>query len=459
MKTQTDTGSTGRVNGALLQGRLDTAVLSLAGPMFASALLQNAQSLIDLFWVGRLGSSAVAALALAGTVLMALFPLTMGLATGTVALVSRAFGSGDMRQASRWAGQSLAVALVAGLLLGFGCLPFIRPACELLSGDQTVVRLAGDYLRVMMYGMFSGMLLFLASSSLQGAGNTVGPMCGMLLANLLNLALDPLFIFGWGCVPAGGVAGAAWATVLSQVITGAAMIGLLAGGRTRLRLMPADLWPRLDAACRLLRIGVPSMAQMLSRSLMSLVFFKIVARYGTAVVAGYGIGMRFHMVLLMPCFVFGNAAATLVGQNLGAGQPARARRAAWVSVALVTILMAVSALLMWWLASGAVSLFDRNPEVVAIGSGYLRTVTPFYIFAGFSIVLDRALNGAGCTLATMIFTMLTLWVLQVPLALWLASHASPPVQGIWWAICIATTAHAAMSVSWFETGRWQRARV
>lgn len=440
----------------LLHGRLDTAILRLAGPMLLSAVLQNAQSLIDLFWVGRMGQDAVAALALAGTALMLLFPLLMGLATGTVALVARAYGAGRREEAAFMAAQSLTIAVVTGLLLGFACLPLVPSACAWLGADPAVAPLAIAYLRVSLMGLFSGCLLFVTGSALQGAGNTVMPMVAMLTANILNLALDPLFIFGWGFVPAGGVVGAAWATVLSQVLAGGVMLGVLSSGHVRLHLHPADIWPRLQPTVRLLRIGIPSSLQMLARSLMGAVLFKIVAGCGIAAMAGFGIGMRIHMVLLMPCFVLGNAAATLVGQNLGAGQVARARRAAWVAAALTAILMLISAGGMAILAAPAVHAFNSTPEVVAVGASYLRWVTPFYVFAGLAIVIGRSLNGAGCTIATMIFTLVALWGLQVPLAALLTRYTQPPTLGIWWAIAIATIVHAVLTVGWFETGRWHQ---
>ena len=435
------------------------AIAGLAVPMFAGAILQNAQSLIDLFWVGRLGSEAVAAISLAGTLMMLLYPLIMGLATGTVALVARAFGAGDARRASFVAAQSLVLALFCGLGAGLVSLPFLEPACRLMGAEPDVAALAVRYLRINMVGFFSGTLLALASSALQGAGNTVGPMGAMLLANILNLVLDPLFIFGWRAIPAGGVAGAAWATVLSQLVASGVVIALLLGGRTRLHLRPPDFIPRAAPAMQLMRIGLPSMGQMFSRSLMSLVLFRIITRYGTAVTAGYGIGMRFHMVLLMPCFVIGGAAATLVGQNLGAGQPERARRAAWTAVAMVLAIMGASAVVMLLWAGTAVGWFNTAPAVVAVGAGYLRTVTPFYILAGVSIVLGRAMNGAGSTVPTLVMTLIALWGLQVPLALWLAEFFDPPVQGVWWAIAIATTVHGIMSAAWFETRRWQHAGI
>lgn len=297
----------------LLSGSISNAILKLAGPMFASAMLQNAQSLIDLFWVGRLGPASVAALALSGAVLMALFPIQIGLATGTVALVSRAYGAGDERQASALAAQSITLAVTIGIILGLGCLPLIKTICTLLGAAPEVVVEAVRYLTISMYGMAISLILFMANSALQAAGNTVLPMLAMLAANLLNLVLDPLMIFGWRSLPGFGVAGAAWATVIAQAIAALGLLSVMFSGQTHLHLKLPDFRPRWHDGLRLLRIGLPSMAQMSSRSIMGLVFFRIIARFGTAVVAGYGIGMRWHMVFLMPCFVLGNAAATLWG--------------------------------------------------------------------------------------------------------------------------------------------------
>ena len=457
---------------ALLAGSLPRAVLLLAGPMFISSVLQNAQSLIDLYWVGRLGPVSVAALALSGAVLMALFPVQMGLATGTVALVSRAYGAGDARRASAFAAQSLSLGVGIGLLLGLACLPWLGTICTLLGAEPDVTAEAIRYLRPSLAGMSLGLVLFLANSAMQASGNTVVPMAAMLAANLLNLVLDPLFIFGWGPLPGFGVAGAAWATLLAQALAALGLLLLMVSGRTHLHPALPDFRPVWRDGLSLLRIGLPSMAQMSSRSIMGLVFFRVIARFGTFVVAGYGIGMRWHMVLLMPCFVLANAAATLVGQNLGAGQPQRARRAAWCSTGLVLAIVAASVGLLFAFTGKAVALFDQTPEVVAIGSGFLRVVSPFYLLAGVSIVLDRALNGAGCTVSTMLFTIVTLWGLQVPLAFLFSGSLpqwewtrlfsrwfDPPVQGVWWAMNTATALHAVMSVAWFSAGRWMHKRV
>ncbi|MDD5676967.1 MAG: MATE family efflux transporter [Kiritimatiellae bacterium] len=439
----------------LTTGPILKSLMKLAGPMFAGAMLQNFQSLINLFWVGKLGSDAVAALAMSGTILMLLFPIVMGAATGTVAMVSRFAGAGQLDEASDTAGQSLLVALLIGVATGVIGWFFAGDLCRLLGADETVTRLARDYLDISFIGCFTVFVLFIGNSALQGVGNTMLPMFAMLLANVINIVLDPVLIYGLLGFPRLEVRGAAWATVISQAIAASLVVGYLLRGVSGLhvrasqwRLQPTLVWT-------LMRIGIPSSGQMLSRGLMALILMRIVALCGTAAIAGYGIGLRFHMIILMPAFVLGNAAATMVGQNLGAGRPDRSRSAAWLATGMDVAIMAISAAVIIVFAPPFVRLFDDNPEVVSVGANYLRTVSPFYIFVALAIVLGRALDGAGQTMATMIFTVISLWGLQVPLAFFLSRIIHPATQGIWWAIGIAIMVHALLVTGWFLTGRWK----
>lgn len=445
---------------SLTEGSIARGVLRLAGPMLASALLQNLQSMIDLFWVGRLGSDAVAALAISGTLLMMLFPVIMGVATGTVALVSRAVGAGCPDEAADVAGQSMLLALGFGVVAGMVGVLLAESLCRMLGADAQVLPLATAYLRVSFFGAFTVFLLFVGNSALQGAGNTVVPMCAMGLANLLNLVLDPVLIFGLFGLPRMGVRGAALATVLAQAAAVLVVTAVLCSGRVASMHVPLSAWRiRSRLAWRLLRIGVPSTGQMLSRSLMSLVLMRIVAETGTVAVAAYGIGMRFHMLALMPAFVLGNAVATMVGQNLGAGRPGRAHRAAWIATIMDVALMVLIAVVLCVAARSLIAAFDRNPEVVAVGVSYLRIVSPFYVFTALAIVLGRALMGAGDTVGPMVCTIIGLWGVQVPLALFLARVMDSATQGVWWSIAAAVTVHGLLITFWFETGRWKTQRV
>lgn len=424
-------------------------------PMLAAAVLQNAQSLIDLFWVGRLGPSSVAALAMSGAVLMMIFPLVMGVSTGTIALVSRAMGRGDGGEASHVAAQSLVLGVVMGLLtpgIGF---PLFDPLFRLLGAEPEVARLGKEYLGVILLGICTMNVLFIANSALQGAGNTVIAMFAMILANAINIVLDPILIFGLLGAPRLGVRGAALATVAAQLAASGVVLAVLCRGAAGLRLH-RGLWrpsPRLQ--WRLLRVGMPSSGQLLLRSLMGVVLIRIVAACGTAAVAAYGIVWRFHMLLLLPSFALGNAAATLVGQNLGAGRPSRAARAAWLAAGMDVGLMAVAAVVLCTMAPGLVGVFSREPEVIEIGTSFLRTVSPFFVFVALAIVLNRSMQGAGDTVPPMVITLVALWGLQVPLAIWFARIWVPATQGIWWATSIAISSHGIMACAWFLRGRWK----
>ena len=443
----------------ITEGNVLRAIGLLSVPMLVSAVLQNLQSLINLFWVGRLGPEAVAGVAMSGTVLMVLFPMLMGLCTGTTALVARAVGAGRDADASAATTQSIMSSLVLGLLSGAVGWVFADPLLHLLGAGPEVMADGSAYLKISLLGSFTVFVLFIGNAALQGAGDVVTPMIVMAIANVINIGLDPLFIFGLGPFPRMGVAGAAWATVLSQAIAALLSLRVLMKGNGRLHLHRAHWKPDFNLTWRILRIGIPGSGQMLSRSLMAAVMMRIVAACGTAAIAAYGTGMRFHMIFLMPAFALGGTAATMVGQNLGAGKPERARHAAWVAVGIDAIIMVVAAAVMMAFASAIIGFFNNDANVVRIGTEYLWIVSPFYVFAAIGIVLGRALNGAGDSMFPMFITILSLWGLQVPLAIALSHIWQPPTAGIWWAMSASIFLQGVLTAAWFETGRWKKARV
>lgn len=431
----------------------------LATPMLVGAVLQNLQNLIDLFWVGRLGKEAVSAVGISGTVLMVLFPLLMGIGTGTVALVARATGARNLDEANRAAGQSLMLAFGLGILFGIAGWPVAEAVLKLLRAKPDVAALGGSYLRISLLGGFTAFVLFIGNSALQGAGDAVTPMWIMAVANVLNMVMDPLFIYGLGPFPALGVPGAALATVLAQAAAAVISVYYLFSGRTAIHVRWKHLRPDPLLSWRIMRIGVPGSGQMFARSLVGVFLMRIVAPCGTAAVAAYTVGLRIHMVILMPAFALGGAAATMVGQNLGAGKPDRSRRAAWIATGTDAAFMALAAVLLAVFAPFFIRVFSSDPEVVRTGSHYLRVVSPFYVFTALGVVLGRALNGAGDAVSPMIITVVCLWGLQVPLVLLFAKLYQPPTAGIWWAMSAAMTLQGLLTTFWFETGRWKHKRV
>ena len=441
----------------LTDGSLVRGILRLAIPMLVSAVLQNAQSLIDLYWIGRLGADSVAALAIGGTILMMLFPLVMGMAVGTVAIVSRRIGEGDARGTAYAAGQALSVAMALGLIAGaFGWL-FAGELPRLLGAEPDVAVLATEYLEILFLGSFTVFVLFVGGHSIfQAAGNTIIPMTLMIAANLINLVLDPILIFGLLGAPALGIRGAAIATVLSQALAAGGALVLLRRGTGGIRLQLRHMLPRPAIALNILRIGLPGTGQMLARSLMALVLMRIAATAGTAAIAAFGAGNRLQMLILMPAFALGNAAATLVGQNLGAGHPERAARGAWIATWMDISLMMVLGGALALFAPELMRIFTVDANVITIGTDFLRITCGFYVFVAPSIVLGRALQGAGDTFTPMILTLISLWGIQVPLALILSRVIEPSTHGIWWAIAIAVTIHGLLVSVCFQRGKWKQ---
>ena len=441
----------------LVTGPVMPAVFKLALPMLISSVLQNLQTLIDLYWVGHLGSESLAALAISGTVMMVMFPLIMGACSGTVAIVSRAIGAGNAGEAEQAAGESWRLSLFLGLITGvFGCLSTDWLA-KLVGAEGNVAVLCYQYLQILFAGCFTAFLLFAGNCILQGAGNTIVPMIVMILSNVINIFLDPVLIFGDYGIPAMGIRGAAIATVISQFVSAVMIFYLLKRGREgiKMRIMAPDI----SMIKRLLKVGIPGTGQMLSRSLMALVLMRIVTDLGVAETAAYGTGLRLMLILLLPSFAIGSAVSTMVGQNLGAGLPGRAARVTWYSAFADAGFMLLAAMIMWITGGWIAERFSDVDEVIRLSTELLRIVSPFYAFVAIAVVMQRAMMGAGDTVSPFWATVVCLWGLQVPLAVILPKYFETPLHGVCWAMSIAFTVHGIMAALIFAAGGWKNKQV
>jgi putative MATE family efflux protein len=440
----------------LTQGSILHAIVYLAGPLMVMAILHSTQSLIDMFWVGKLGAASIAAVAMSGTIMMILFTIIAGVATGTLALVARYIGAKEPERADAVATQSIYLGLILATVAVVMGILFTEKLFLLLGASQEVLEAGVGYLKILLVGGITMFILFLGNYILQGAGDTVTPMKLMVLANIINIALDPVFIFGLGGIPRMNTSGAAVATVVSQATSSLLVLWMLSNGRSIVHIHLREWRIKFDLVKAIIKIGLPSSLQMFFRSLMGVVLIGIVAGFGTAAVAAYGVGMRLQMVVLMPSFALGGSAATLVGQSLGSGQPRRARRSAWVATIFDIIIMTFIAIAFFSFAYHIMGVFNKNQEVIDLGIKYLRITTPFYIFIAFGVVLNRALAGAGDTFVPMIITLLTLWGFQVPAAILFSRNTALGVIGVWWAIALASLLNGLLILGWFETGRWKK---
>jgi len=442
----------------LTEGSILSNIIYLAIPLIIGSTMHITQSLIDMFWVGRLGSEALAAVAMGYTIIMVVVPLIFGIATGTISLVSQNIGAKRQVDADNVATQSILIALISSFILAVVGYIFAPIFLKILGAQNHVLALGSGYLRILFLGSVTMFIMFLGSATLQGTGDVIIPMILMVLANVLNIILDPILIFGLG-VPAMGVSGAALATVLSQAVSCVIILYILFKGHSHVHIRLKEFYLKPKIVWDILRIGVPSSLQLFFRMLMRVVLMGIVAAFGTYAVAAYGIGMRLQMVMLMPAFALGTTAATLVGQNLGAGKVNQAKRSALMATGIDLGIMLTLGILFFIFAPNIVSIFDKTPEVIAIGTNYFRITALFYSFIAFGIVLNRALSGAGDTVVPMIITFISLWIILIPLAIYLSRYTSLGLNGVWFAVAISTVVNGLLVLFWFLTGNWKKGRI
>ncbi|MFQ5681481.1 MAG: MATE family efflux transporter [Candidatus Omnitrophota bacterium] len=441
----------------ITQGHILKNVVSLAAPLMVGALLQGTQSLVDMFWVGSLGPASLAAVAMSGIVIMLVFTIVAGIGIGAVSLVSRNVGAGNKSGAGLCASQALIFGLAVSLLwavLGYFC---AEKFLALLGADQEVISVGAGYLRVLLVGNFTLSLLLINGYILQGAGDVINPMIFMVIANLFNIVLDPIFIFGIG-VPPMHVCGAAVATIIGQGLALFFALRLLSHSRSRVRIKFGEIRLRLDIIRDMLRVGLPTSLQIFFRMAMSMTIIRLIAGFGTAAVAAFGIMMRIHINVLLPAFALGGAAAALMGQNLGAGNILRAKKSVWTATIIDVLIMFVVGFVFYNFSENIISLFSRDPRVLAIGAQSIRIVAFFYVFIAFGVVLNRALGGAGDTVVPMLITFVSLWAYLVPAAYFVVHHTQWGLNGIWWAIATSYALNGLLTLVWFEVGRWKKSR-
>lgn len=438
----------------LTEGSITRAIARLGVPLIATSILQSAFNLVDMFFVGRLGPAALAAVTLSGIVIALLITAAIGISIGTLALVARYWGARRYREAALVVGQSFHLSLLLSLLFGVGGWFLARPLLEFLGGREMVLELAVTYFRVISAGAWTIFIFVTFSSALKGSGDAWTPFKVMALGVVLNCLLDPILIFGWGPVPALGVPGSAVATIFSRLVTVAVIIYRTRPSRSHLDLAGAFARVDLPLIGRILQIGFFSSVEMLLRSVAMIALLRFVSVYGTAALAAYGIGTRVRAIVLMPGIGLGYSSGILVGQNLGAGQPKRAHRTAWATWGLYQVVLIPLVVFFLIFAREVVGVFNRDPGVLREGAVLLRYLAISYFFLSLILVFGKSLNGAGDTAGPMIITGFSLFLMVFFLA-WPGS-AAWGLEGIWKAILGGTALNGVLMAWWFQRGRWSR---
>lgn len=437
-------------------GPILPALVILAIPMILEMSMEALFAIVDTFFVSRLGASAIAVVGLTESILALIYAVGIGLSIGATATVARRVGEKDLDGAARTATHAVYLGLLVSVLMGAAGVIFAPTLLGLLRAEPEVIALGTPFMRIMLGSNVVIVFLFLLNGIFRGAGDAAIAFRVLLIANGLNILFCPLFIFGVGPFPELGVTGAAVATVCGR---GAGVIfaaWALFGRRNGRLHVDREHWkfdPQLLVS--LVRLSSTAVLQFLIATASWSGLVTILAGFGTAALAGYQIGLRVILFVLLPAVGLANAAATLVGQNLGAGQPDRAERSVWLAGAINAVLLGLAGLFFVIFPDLVISIFTHDPEVAAIGRNCLRIVGYGYAFYGLGMVMETSFNGAGDTWTPTYLNFIVFWLFEIPLAYILANHFNWGPQGVFWAITLAFSLLAVSAALLFKRGTWK----
>lgn len=446
----------------LTQGSLTRTLIGMAFPVMAGMTLNSLYSLVDAFWLGKLAVGAKEALAAVGPTSALCFIVVafgMGFGSGGTALVAQHTGAKRPRDADRAAGQTMLLLVCTTTLLSAGMFLLAPQVLRLLQTPPEVMPQALPFLRILLIGMPFIAFNIAYGSALRALGDTMTMVLVGLATNVLNFALSPLLIFGWGPAPSLGIRGAACVSTFSSMLTAVACVWLLRRGRSGLRLTWADLWPDRAIIRQILRIGIPAGVSMSSNSVGFLILQGMIGSMGTTVMGAYTIGSRLTEILGVPASALAISTAPVVGQALGAGKPGLARRAVRVSVLLFALGMFVPHLLIMVEGHVVARAFTHDPAVIAETGRFFLLVPVSNYFFNILMVVMSAFHGSGHTRPVMLISLLRQWVLRIPIALVLGFVLGWGSIGLYWGLAIGNVISAVLAWWVFRLGTWEHAVV
>jgi putative MATE family efflux protein len=439
------------------EGSLKRAIALLAIPMVLELSMESLFVIVNVFWVAGLGPAAVATVGLTEAMETIVFGVAMGLCAGATAFVARRIGEKDPEGASASAGQAILLGLFFSVLMGVPAALCAKTMLGWMSPDAAVVESGYGYTTILFGGTYSVLLIFLINAIFRGAGDAAIAMRVLWIANAVNLVLDPCLIFGWGPFPQMGVAGSAVATTIGRTVgVGYQFYRLFQPGE-RLQVHLWHLRPNWHLMWEMLKVSLPAMLQYLIGTASWLMLARIVAQFGSVATAGYTIAIRIIIFTILPSWGLGGAAATLMGQNLGAGKPERSERAAWLCGFYNMIFLGLVSLVFIFFSESLIRIFTDDAAVVAVGKDALRLISYGYLLYAYGLVLVQAFNGAGDTVTPTVINVFCYWVFQLPVAHYMAGWMGP--NGVFTTVTMTESLLAVCGITAFKMGRWKRVKV
>ncbi len=441
------------------EGSIARAIVLLAVPMVLEMSMESLFGVVDVFWVSRLGADAVATVGLTETALVLIFVIALGLSMGATALVARRMGEKDERAAGLVAVQAILIGLVVSATTAV-CGYFFAPnLLHIMGGTDSVVKLGSGYTRMILSGSVTIFLLFLINAVFRGAGDAAIAMRVLWIANLVNICLNPCLIFGLGPFPRLGVTGSAVGTTIGRGVGVLLQLWVLTSGRGRLAVRASQLRADFLIMWRLIRLSLNAMLQYLVQMASWIGMVRIIASFGSEATAAYTVAIKVIIFAILPSWGMSNAAATLVGQNLGAGKPARAESSVWRTGLYNMLFLGAIGLLFIVFARPIIGLFTSDPEVTRLAVSALRLFSCGNISYSYGMVITAAFNGAGDTNTPTLLNLVCFWVCQIPLAWALAFHTGLGPNGVYVAVVVSDSLLAALGILLFRRGKWMQVKV
>jgi putative MATE family efflux protein len=445
-----------RTNRDFTEGNLRRAIVVLAIPMILEMLMESLFGVVDMFFVARLGVDSLATVTLTESCLVLVFGVAMGLSMATTAFVARRIGEKDPEGAAVGAVQAIAVGLLLSFVVGAAAILYAPDLLSLMGASDSVIRVGARYTRVLLGGSITIFLLFLINAIFRGAGDAALAMRVLWFANGINIILDPCLINGWGPFPRLNVMGAAVATTTGRGLGVIFQLFLLFGGYSRVRIHARQIRIQWDVLWRLMKVSFTAILQFVIATASWTGLIRITATFGTTVVAGYTVAIKIFMFVILPSWGLSNAAATLVGQNLGAKKPQRAEASVYQTAKYTTTYMGAIAIVFLVFAPQLASFFTPDRGVQKVAADCLRFISIGNICYAWGMVLVQAFNGAGDTKTPSLINFFCYWCFQIPLAWALAVTFGYGPRGVFAAIPAAETAMTLASLLLFRRGAWKR---